>query len=289
MTIPTTLDIDLLRAFVTVATQKGFTSAGQTLGATQSAISLRVQRLEERLGGRLLDRSPQGVSLTDFGAEFLIEARRLLATHDEITMRHTRGRRALNFRLGVSDHAAGGALPQVLAGLARDCPDVLFSVTVLGSAEIYADYAGGAFDAAVVLRADGDLGGRTLFRDQLCWLSAAEYQPDPDAPVPLVTLKSNCAIRHIARTALQAAGVPWREVFLGTGVPAVQAAASAGLGIACLDRRNIPHDCRILTGHDWLPALPSTELVLHLRDTRPELRQIAARVGEAFGRLGAPG
>ena len=43
------LDIDLLRCFATVADQSGFTAAGALLGLTQSAVSLKIKRLEDLL------------------------------------------------------------------------------------------------------------------------------------------------------------------------------------------------------------------------------------------------
>jgi len=43
------LDIDLLRCFVAVAEAKGFTAAGKIVGRTQSAISVKIQRLEHLL------------------------------------------------------------------------------------------------------------------------------------------------------------------------------------------------------------------------------------------------
>ena len=44
------LDLDLLRAFVTVAETGSFTRTGQELGRTQSAVSMQIKRLEEQLG-----------------------------------------------------------------------------------------------------------------------------------------------------------------------------------------------------------------------------------------------
>ena len=41
------LDIDLLRCFVAVADAKGFTAAGKVLGRSQSAVTIKIQRLEE--------------------------------------------------------------------------------------------------------------------------------------------------------------------------------------------------------------------------------------------------
>ncbi|HAX44709.1 MAG TPA: LysR family transcriptional regulator, partial [Solibacterales bacterium] len=43
-----------LKVFLTVATERSFSRAGEKLLRTQPAISLAVQRLEADLGGRLL-------------------------------------------------------------------------------------------------------------------------------------------------------------------------------------------------------------------------------------------
>ena len=65
------LDLDLLRGFVTVAERGGFTAAGVALGLTQSAISLKVKRLEEILGKRVLERGGRAVALTREGETLL--------------------------------------------------------------------------------------------------------------------------------------------------------------------------------------------------------------------------
>ena len=55
------LDIDLLRAFTTVAEVGGFTRAADVLLRRQSTLSLQIKRLEEALGRRLLDRTSRRV------------------------------------------------------------------------------------------------------------------------------------------------------------------------------------------------------------------------------------
>ncbi len=56
-----------IKVFLTVATEKSFSRAGEKLLRTQPAISLAVQRLEAELGERLLDRSGRELILTDAG------------------------------------------------------------------------------------------------------------------------------------------------------------------------------------------------------------------------------
>jgi DNA-binding transcriptional LysR family regulator len=81
------LDLDLLRCFATVAERGGFTAAGVALGLTQSAISLKVKRLEDLLGRRVFDRTSRSLALTPQGETLLAYARRMLALNDEAVRR----------------------------------------------------------------------------------------------------------------------------------------------------------------------------------------------------------
>ena len=60
-----------LRTFYAVATVGSMNAAAELMGVTQSAISKRLGQLEQRLGARLLERSPTGIQLTEAGAEAL--------------------------------------------------------------------------------------------------------------------------------------------------------------------------------------------------------------------------
>ena len=65
------LDLDAVKAFVFIADLQSFTRAAQTLATTQSALSLKLRRLEEQLGRRLLERTPRQVRLSAEGSLFL--------------------------------------------------------------------------------------------------------------------------------------------------------------------------------------------------------------------------
>ena len=73
------LDIDLLRCFATVAEHGSFTAAGSALGLTQSAVSLKIKRLEDMLRKRVFARTSRRLSLTPDGEVLLVYARRLLS------------------------------------------------------------------------------------------------------------------------------------------------------------------------------------------------------------------
>ena len=109
------LDLDLLRCFVTVAERGGFTAAGQALGLTQSAVSLKVKRLEEMLGRPVLVRGPKRVSLTREGETLLAYSRRMLALNEEAVRRFVAPPVEGRLRLGVADHFVPRHLTPTLA------------------------------------------------------------------------------------------------------------------------------------------------------------------------------
>jgi DNA-binding transcriptional LysR family regulator len=72
------LDLRLVRYFTVVAEHRHFGRAAAELLVAQPSLSRQVRRLEQQLGARLLDRTPQGTSLTEAGEVFLPRARALL-------------------------------------------------------------------------------------------------------------------------------------------------------------------------------------------------------------------
>ncbi|WP_043665982.1 LysR family transcriptional regulator [Streptomyces xylophagus] len=72
------LELRLVRYFIAVAEQRHFGRAAEALHITQPSLSRQVRRLEEQLGARLLDRTPQGTRLTEAGEVFLPRAKSLL-------------------------------------------------------------------------------------------------------------------------------------------------------------------------------------------------------------------
>ncbi|MEU7043942.1 LysR family transcriptional regulator [Streptomyces varsoviensis] len=83
------LDLRLVGYFTAVAEHANFGRAAAALHVAQPSLSRRIQRLEEHLGVRLFDRTPQGSRLTEAGRAFLPQAQALLqaAHRAELTAR----------------------------------------------------------------------------------------------------------------------------------------------------------------------------------------------------------
>lgn len=77
---------DAMSAFVAVADLKGFAPAARKLGISSSGVTRLVNALEAHLGIRLLQRTTRSIALTDGGARFLEQCRRILADIAEAEM-----------------------------------------------------------------------------------------------------------------------------------------------------------------------------------------------------------
>src|SRR5260370_27712985 len=78
------MELHSLQVFLTIATEKSFSRAAGKLLRTQPAISLSLQRLEQELGEKLIDRSGKDLILTDAGRTVLEYARRFQSLHQEL-------------------------------------------------------------------------------------------------------------------------------------------------------------------------------------------------------------
>jgi DNA-binding transcriptional LysR family regulator len=72
------LDLRLVRYFTAVADHRHFGRAAAELRIAQPSLSRQIRSLEQQVGARLLDRTPQGTRLTEAGEAFLPRARALL-------------------------------------------------------------------------------------------------------------------------------------------------------------------------------------------------------------------
>ncbi len=78
------MELYSLQVFLTIATEKSFSRAAERLLRTQPAVSLALQRLEQELGEKLIDRSGKELILTDAGRTVLDYARRFQSLHQEL-------------------------------------------------------------------------------------------------------------------------------------------------------------------------------------------------------------
>ncbi|MGH3248185.1 MAG: LysR family transcriptional regulator [Trebonia sp.] len=140
------MNLEAVRAFVTVAEEGQFQLAAAHLGVSQQAVSKRLAALERDLGVRLFTRSAGGTQLTVDGQALLPHARELLRVERRASDSVRPGRRAL--RLDIMSYRTAPAA--VVRGFHRAHPDIeLDLVTIVDSAQAaIAAIEAGAIDAS---------------------------------------------------------------------------------------------------------------------------------------------
>lgn len=275
------LDVEAVQAFVMVADLKSFTRAAEAMGTTQSAVSLKIRRLEEGLGRRLLERTPRLVRLSAEGSLFLTPARSLVAAHQgALGSFEAKPRRLV---VGISHHIVGAELPQLLKQMNVNEPQLVLEMRVSTSRAILEDFDRGVLDAAIVLRHDKRRrSGDVVLEEGFGWMAAPGFDHRPGTPLRLATQPEPCSVRSMALAALNQAGIAWTEVFVGGGITTIGAAVSAGLAVAALGRRVAPIGTVEVGPALGLPPLPSRDVMLYsnLADlqARRSLRTLSAAI-----------
>ena len=274
------LDLDAVQAFIRIAELGSFTRAAEAMQTTQGAVSLKLKRLEERLGCRLVERTPRYLQLSARGAVFLDHARELWEVHDRALAALSGARQRIT--IGISDHVAGPELPALIARMNAQDPQLLIEIRIGSSGDLLQSFDRRELDTVIVRLHAGRNDGEILAEEKFGWFAAPSWQHRAGQPLPLATLAEPCGVRAMAGQLLDSAGVPWTEIFVGGGVTAVAAAVMAGLGVAALAPRMLPFGAVDVGPKLRLPELPRLPVLLHSRVKKGRPRDALAALSAAF-------
>lgn len=164
-----------LAVFAAVAADGSFSAAGRRLSLTPSGVSRTIDRLEARLGARLLLRTTRALALTAEGRTYLASARRILADLDDADQAIA-DQRAPRGRIRVSGAVAHGRLCIVplIGEFVRRYPQILVDINL---SDGMVDVAAGQADVAIRFgpMADSGLTARRLGEYGRTIVASPEY------------------------------------------------------------------------------------------------------------------
>ena len=130
------IDVDQLRTFIAIVETGSFTKAAEVVHKTQSAVSMQMKRLEERLGKPIFARDGRASKLTEDGDRLLDYARRIIKLNVEALAAFDDAELAGRVRLGLPDDYADRYLPEIMARFSRAYPSVELTVMCEPSVEL---------------------------------------------------------------------------------------------------------------------------------------------------------
>jgi DNA-binding transcriptional LysR family regulator len=256
------LDPELLKAFVAVADHRSFTRAAATLNRTQSAVSMQIKRLEDRLGVELFSRTKANVDLTAAGEGLLGYARRILTLNEEAIGRLAERKVEGVVRLGVMDDYGTFIVPPLLASFLASYPRIHVEMET-GLTSSMPARLGTVYDLVIAMHPEGRGEGEFLRREQAIWAAGASQAVEQQEPMPVALYPQGCLFRKWAIEALDAAKRPWRLAFVSHSLAAVESVAAQGLAVTVVKAGTFPPRLRPLSDRDGVPRLPAADICLH--------------------------
>ncbi|MBB3132779.1 DNA-binding transcriptional LysR family regulator [Rhizobium pisi] len=192
-------DLEGISVFLAVAEARNFRLAGERLGVTRSAVSQALQRLEDRVGVALVQRTTRSVSLTEAGEVFFEAVRPSVRQVKDAmqTVREMQARPSGLLRITVSSIAESFLSGTLLAGFIEACPDVKLDI-VITDEEF--DIVEAGFDAGVRL-------GEVIEQDMIA-ISVSEKQRQ--CPVASPAYLERCGHPRHPRDLQNHACIGWR-------------------------------------------------------------------------------
>jgi len=237
-------DLDQLRAFIAVADLRSFRQAADELHLSPPALSRRIERLEERVGARLLERSSRSVRLSVVGEAFLERVRAVLEDLDdavlgvhELSSGHT-GR----ITVAAVPSAASSFVPRALARLAERYPGIRFRLLDGSLQETALAVLGGQADVGIGFndRPIAGLQAELLGEDPYVvalpaghrWQRRRSLRLQDLNDEPLLSLASGSGNRALLEQQMEQVGVVPRVVHEAAHIWALMGMVEAGLGCA---------------------------------------------------------
>ncbi len=260
--MPAALDLDQLKTFVAIAETGSFTRAADRVAKTQSAVSMQMRRLEERIGKPIFSREGRGSRLSEDGERLLSYARRLLRLNDETLTAFAEAELIGRVRLGTPDDYAERFLPEILARFAASNPRAEVTVVCAPTPTLVEAMRLGELDVAIITHVREKGPAEIIRREPLLWVGSQRHAAHEIDPLPVALGRPTCDWRRAALDGLEAAGRRHRLLYVSWNSTAVGAAVLAGLAVSVLPESALRPGMRVLGEREGLPRLPMVEIGL---------------------------
>ena len=146
------MEIRQLATFIRVAQFKSFSRAAESLGYSQSAVTVQIRQLEEELNTRLFDRMGKRIALTDTGERFFSHACDVISQVNQARMSVAATTELHGtLHIGTIESLTCLKLPAVLHRYRQHHPKVSIHITVGEPEELIEQMERGELDMIYVL------------------------------------------------------------------------------------------------------------------------------------------
>lgn len=258
----TLLDSDQLKTFIAIVETGSFTRAAEVVHKTQSAVSMQMKRLEERLGKAIFARDGRASKLTEDGERLLDYAQRIVKLNAEAVNSIANTALSGRVRLGVPDDYADRYLPEIMARFSRSHPEVELTVLCEPTAQLVELIDIGDLDLAIITHCEPHRSPQIIRRERLLWVASSRHSTHHESPLPLALGPTTCVWHKAAIERLQVAGRVHHVLYTSRNAGAVAAAVLSGLAVSVFPESGLRPGMRVLGQSENFPALPAFDIGL---------------------------
>jgi DNA-binding transcriptional LysR family regulator len=286
----TPLDLDQLHTFVAIADTGSFTRAAEQVFRTQSAVSMQMRRLEERMGKQLFEKDGRTNRLTEDGERLLSYARRMIRLNRETLAAFDDTSLEGHVRIGMPDDYADRFLPEIMARFSRSNPRVELSVICEPTANLVDHIRRGNLDLALITHDEEKGWSEVVRREPLLWVTSANHATHDEPVLPLAVGRPTCVWRRKACDILDTMGRDYRILFTSWSATVIIASVLSGLAVSVLPECALRPGMRILGEADGFGALPDCRIGLLRGHTaqREIVDALARHVSESLDNISVP-
>jgi DNA-binding transcriptional LysR family regulator len=269
-----------LEAIYWIAKLGSFEKAAQKLSTTQSAVSKRIQELEDSFQQPLFDRTNRTARLTEKGEELFELCNGILGERDRIIEAlSTKEALVRRLRFGATDLTILTWFPRLVQKIRQTFPKVLIEPEVAASTELFESLLDDALDfiIAPVAQEDDRLAKVILGEVDFAWMCSPSIAP-PGARMALadiakhpVLLQPDSAVSgRIMNKWFRAQEVEFRQKMSSNNLTLIAGLAVSGMGFAYLPKscfRSLLDEGR-LSVIDSSPPLPSIQYAAFYKPDR---------------------
>jgi DNA-binding transcriptional LysR family regulator len=282
MTTAIQLDVESLRTLLAALDHGGMTRAAERLHMSQSSVSWKIKRLEERVGRPLLIRDGHSLRPTRDGRALIPDARALVEIHDRAAARLESSELSGTVKLGSNEEVDAVRMASLLGRFKWSHPNATIEFVIDHTENLADRIDRGELDVAIIQVADASLRSTDtiLWTDRLNWVTSSEARGEDWTPVPLITFGEHCFYRSLSEPDLIAAGIQHTIAFSASSIRGVRAAIAAGLGVGVLGARYLDDDLVVWGRASELPELPMVHQIA--RTVPGEAPDVARALVEAI-------
>lgn len=245
------MNLNLLKAFLTVTQEKSFSKAAERLFISQPALSQNIKQLERHFSVALLNRTPHDLTLTDAGRILAEHAAALLSTAEQMEAAMSACTDSFNkgISVGTTSAVGGFAVPCSIFIFKNEHPATSISLKLGNRRQILSQLNKNLFDIAIVEgdKPAGIANATEIHQEEMVvvapnkpeWTANARLSLSAFRTSPFIIREPGSATRSTIEKTLRQAAMNLTDLNIVMeldSVDSIKAAVEAGHGISILPR-----------------------------------------------------